>query len=387
LVVFPTGCSGDGEAILIAPESLAVGAYAPLAIGDRCQGGKLDFCGNEGVTSVTAVSVENPRVLEVVPLDALPPELSALAQMPMPGAQKLVRGLGRGSTSVCLTASFDDGEERRACATVAVGVPDNLVISPGCRNVPGAKDETPTLVAPGTSVSFTVELWENGKALGGVVPTPLENADVTRGGPMSFTWASPAEGGTVELRSAHVPADSELISTIEPLDVDGLLAGIPRLPPLVLYPGETLDVTIDDTVGENPTCEDLPTVARSDSPDVCLGPNGEESWTGGSDTEISAVASGDCRLSLGVVGGAGFVGTLEAPLVVLDPAEKAREADVNEECPTPGLTACGHSRYYELVCRTQGNRSLWTLGTRCEDAICTFTAPEGECSGDCTECR
>jgi hypothetical protein len=377
-------CIGDKTEYLQVESPLAVGSYGGLLFGDMCPGSKADLCSNDTVQSIDAFTVDPPGALEILPASAVPSDL--LAVWLYSGAYVL-QGLAPGDVTVCVKAHYSDGSDRKACQPVTVKAIAHVAASLQCDPaVDGAKPGP--LVPPGTTLPFNIELFAaDGSQVSGALLHPIDETQLTVG-LGSYRWMSPAAGGTLTLSSPLDPAFAETLGTYGPTEVDGVFAAGDLVPPTILTPGRQQWIQVAANVGGVRACVGLPVSAKTETPDVCLGPNGELAWSevAGSITSFTAVTEGSCRLSVGVTGGSGYPGTLTVPYYFVNAADKGRDAVIDDSCTTVGLQTCEAARNAILVCSPA---KRWVVASSCNGALCDYTAPGASCTAahGCVACR
>ncbi len=168
----------------------------------------------------------------------------------------------------------------------------------------------------------------------------------------------------------------------------GVAAAADLTPPLVLAPGLQGLIRVAVDVGSVRACAGLPVTAKTETPDVCLGPNGELAWseTAASTTSFTAVTEGTCQLSIGVVGGSGYPATVSVPFYFVKASDEARSSTVGSQCTTVGLQTCDGLRDAILVCTSA---HTWAVASSCNGALCDYTKPPVGCDSahSCVACR
>jgi hypothetical protein len=385
LTLVTAGCVGDKSESIRLPSTLAVGAYGELVFGDSCSGSKADLCFNDKVESVEAMTVVPPQPLEILPASEVPTDLLELWGYK---GDYVVHGLAPGHTTVCVQAKYSDGTHRKACAGVDVGAIARVALQLSCEITVGNATPAP-LVVPGRALQFQVQLFAaDGSALGGVFSHPIEDGQLLSGGvPMTYFWASPAAGGSLTLRSSLDPNFIAKLETYGPAQVTNVVVYADLLPPTVLGVGRQLEIQVAEDVGGARSCQGLPVMAKTETPDVCRGPNGELVWSesGGSGTSFTAVSEGSCRLSVGVVGGKDYPGTITVPYYFVNPADQGRESTIDAHCQVQGQRNCEADRSAILVCTS---RRTWAVASSCNGKLCDYTAPAPcPAESECVACR
>lgn len=358
---------------------MAVGAYGELSFGDVCPGSKADLCSRETVEAVDAFTVDPPQALEVVPASEVPADLLALWTH---SATYMVHGLAPAHARLCVQARFSDGSHRKACTPVEVGVVERVATPFAC-DWPEDNTTAAGLIPPGRILSLSVQMFAaDGRMLGGALMHPIDDAQLVPNGAMSYVWSSPPPGGSLTIGSRLAPAFSETLATYGPEQVTGVTVRADLIAPTILAPGRQQEIQIAADVGGARACQVPGATIKTETPDVCAGPNGEVEWTG---TAFTARAEGTCRLSVGVAGGSGHPGALSVPFYFVNPADQTREATIGSGCTAKGRRTCEVTRSSILVCDGAGK---WALATSCNGMLCDFTAP-GPCAtaAGCVACR
>ncbi|HEV8201113.1 MAG TPA: hypothetical protein VGS03_13915 [Candidatus Polarisedimenticolia bacterium] len=379
LALVMAGCFGDKSESIDAPGTLAVGAYGELLFGDVCPGSKADLCSRETVESVDSFTVDPPGALEVIPVGEVPADL-LIAWVHT--ATYVVHGLAPGHANLCVQAKFSDGSHRKACQMVEVGAIARVATPFACDS-PQDDDTAPGLVPPGRVLSLSVQMFTaGGTALGGVLLHPIDDAQLVPSGVMSYVWSSPPAGGSLTLGSSLDPAFSKTLATYGPDQVTGVVVHADVIPPTTLAPGRQQEIQVLDDVGPVRACQGLPSAIRTETPDVCAGPNGEIAWTG---SAFTAREEGTCRLSVGVAGGAGYPGTVSVPFYFVNEADRGRDATIGSHCTVKGQRTCEATRDAILLCTGAG---VWALTSSCNGLLCDYTAAAPCAAGAaCVACR
>jgi hypothetical protein len=385
LVLVTASCIGDKSESIGVPSTLAVGAYGELTFGDSCTGSKVDLCFNDTVESVDAITVVPPQPLEVLPAGQVPADLLQLWAYK---GDYVAHGLAPGHATVCVQARYSDGTHRKACAQVDVEAVARVALEFSCGTTVGNATPAP-LVVPGSALQFWVRLFAaNGTALGGVFTHPIDDGQLLAGGePMAYYWVSPTGGGSLTLTSSLDPNFTSTLEIYGPAQVTNVVAYADLLPPTILAPGRQIEIQVAEDVGDLRTCQGLPVTAKTETPEVCRGPNGEMAWSesGGSGTSFTAVSEGSCRLSLGIVGGSGYPATITIPYYFLNPADQGRDSTINAYCQVPGQRTCYADRSAILVC-TSGK--TWAEESSCNGTLCDYIASAPCAAGSgCVACR
>jgi len=379
------GCFHDKSETIEVTGTLAVGGYGNLSFGDSCPGSKADLCSRETVVAIDAFTVDPPGALEVLPASDVPADLLQLWAYQ---DDYVVHGLAPAHATLCVQAQFSDGTHRKACAPVDVDVAARIVPLLACDTPVGTVTPGP-LVLPGRDLPFYVELFAaDGTELGGEFLHPIDDSALVPIALMTYLWRSPAAGGSLTLGSTLVPTFAETLATYGPDQVTGVVAGADLSPPTILAAGKALNVQVAVDVGGVRACVGPQVVAKTETPAVCLGPNGEAAWSvpgGGSITSFTAVAEGTCQLSVGIAGGSGYPGTFSVPFYFLNPQDQGRDSTIGSYCSAPGQQTCEATRESILVCT--GARQ-WAVASSCNGTLCDYTAAAPCAAGSgCVACR
>jgi hypothetical protein len=377
-------CTGDKTESLLVPGTLAVGAYGDLWFGDACVGSKADLCSRETVDAVDAITVDPPGALEVLTPADVPTEVATIWT---PSGMYVVHGLAPAHATICVQARYSDGSHRKACAPVDVDTATHVATWLSCDTGVDSNPAAP-LVPAGATLQFYVQLSaSDGTSLGGVLPHPIDDAQLTPFGSMGYLWYSPTTGGALTIGSRLDPGFAETLQTYGPGQVTGVVPSADLVSPTILAPGLQLEIQVADIVGGAVACHGLPATATTATPDVCVGPNGELSWdTGGSTTWFTAVAEGTCQLSFGVTGGNASPGTFTVPFYFVDSADQGRDGTIDGYCSVKGQRTCEAGRSAILVCSPLTKQ--WVPSSSCNGRLCDYLSPAPCAAGaDCVACR
>src|SRR6185369_8144358 len=208
-------CAGDKDAAMFVDSPLALDAWGRIALHDACGGGRL-LCLGESVET-ESFTVDPPDILEVLPTSAVPAELRAQWRYEW---QHVMHGLAPGMAHVCGDGTFDDGTERRTCIDVLVEAVARVGATLSCGKLVDGMTPWP-LVPAGTPLPFDVTLAAaDGTALGGYILHPVDDAQLTRTGAMSYAWTGPA-GGSLTIGS---PLDATFSETFATFGADRVTA-------------------------------------------------------------------------------------------------------------------------------------------------------------------
>ena len=348
-------------------------------------GSKADLCSRETVEAVDTMTVDPPGALEFLSPGDIPAELASLWR---PSGTYVVHGLAPAHATVCVQARYSDGTHRKACAPVDVDAVAHVATWVACDTGVDGATAAP-LVPTGATLQLTVELSAaDGTGLGGVFAHPIDDAQLTPNGAMNYLWyAPPAAGGALTIGSTLDATFTETLATYGPSQVTGLVPSADLVPPTILAPGRQQEIHAADLVGGAVACQGLPATVTTETPDVCVGPNGELSWdAGGSVTSFSAVAEGTCRLSFGVTGGNASPGTLSVPFYFVNPGDQGRDATIDGDCSVKGQHTCEATRNGILLCSVLTKK--WALSSSCDGKLCDYLSAAPCAAGDhCVACR
>lgn len=379
------GCYGDKGETISVPGSLAVGAYGDLSFGDSCMGSKADLCSRETVDAVDAITVDPPGALEVLSPGDIPADLASLWK---PSGMYVVHGLAPApAATLCVQARYSDGTHRKACSPVRVDAVAHVSTYLACDSGVNGTTVAP-LVPPGATLQLTVLLFaSDGSGLGGFLTHPIDDAQLTPLGLMNYLWISPPAGGALSIGSRLDATFTETLQTYGPAQVTGVVPSADLLPPTILEPGRQQEIYVADLVGGAVACQGLSATATTETPDVCVGPNGELSWdVVGNVTSFAAVAEGTCQLSFGVAGGNASPGTFSVPFYFVNPADQGRDATIDGSCSVKGQRTCEATREAILVCGTLTKK--WALSSSCNGKLCDYLSAAPCAAGsDCVACR
>jgi len=380
------GCIGDKSVTLTVPTPLGVGTYGAVGFGDACTGSKVDLCSPETVQRIESITVEPPGMLEIVPVDSVPPDLQQVARYETAYA---VHALASGAGRVCMQGLFSDGTHRKSCVPAAVAEIAHVTVTPSC---PARVDDAipQPLVPQGLPMGFEVEFQAaDGTLLGGDTLHAIDDGPFTQTTPQAYVWTSPADGGSVTFGSPLDRSFSQTLSTYAPADVTAIHAAATLGPPITLTAGQDMNFDVVADVGDRRSCVPPAISIRTDTPSVCTGPkDSATTWMGdaGSVEDWFAAASeGTCRLAFGIPSGSGDLGTLEVPYYIVDGSDfLTRDQSAGDLCASPNQHVCSRDRATVLVCQSK----KWAVATKCSSGICDYTAPASACpSTGCAACR
>jgi hypothetical protein len=379
---------GDKSAIIIRPPlPLALGAYAPVRLEDRCGNtGVPSPCATEQLVSLDSVDSDQPDVIEAVATSTLSADLAITAPF-------VVHALKTGTATVHATGTFSDGSVRTASIAIDVLAISRVLASVVCS--PGSSSEAQYALY-GTPISSAILLYAGDQELTG------ERLDVLSGDglvlsydeqweTMSFAWQAPSGPGQLVITSPIDPSVHETITTYGPQDVTGLQVGSDS-PPLYVAGPSFMQITTSPLVNGSVTCGgygNLAPIARTETPDVCTGPNGEIEWSGGQAEgalPYQILQEGVCRLSLGVVGGT-YVTEEDETVFFVNIEAQDESIILGDACSENGMVSCEPGRNLLAQC-VNGS---WAIASLCPtDQVCDYvTAGTAQCPGPaaCAACR
>ena len=389
LVSLSAAACGDKSAIINSPSfPLALGAYTPIEIKDACGAdGVLTFpCDTEAPTSLDSVASDQPDVVEVVPASAL----SAALTITTPFA---LHALKAGTATVHATGTFSDGTVRTASTKIDVRAISRVSIPNLCSI--GSPDTQYALY--GTPLNFAVGLYAGDLQLAGIRLDAVagDGLVISYDDPtqtMYAAWQTPNGPGQLVITSPLDPAVHETVTAYGPLEVTSVLAQATSSPPLYVTGPSFMEVSISPQVDGNFTCGaygNVAPIARTETPDVCTGPNGEIEWMGGQATGsffYQILQEGICRLSVGVVGGTYLTEHDESVFFV---HEEPQDLSITfgDACGQSGMVSCDSARDVLAQCVD----GVWTIAGTCPaDQACDYVAAgSAQCPGAtiCPACR
>jgi hypothetical protein len=343
-------CKSDGEAHLQGTpggKPLAVGAYQSLRYGDACVGGgKVSFCGSERLVSLDELSSRDPGVVAIV--------LAADAPLASNTTTHFMFGVAPGTATLVFRGTFDDGSVRSAELEVQVRKADRVTMSTSCTGT-----ETSRVVTkPGGEAYFDVKLFDRATELAGLHPDAVvSTVDLTRSTAFDsenkFTWTAPPEPGSVDVRSGVVAARVGTLLAYGPADVSDITVDSSNGSSLATWKGGSTRIDATTKVGGVVPCDVAPVVFRTETPDVCSGPDGAASWAGedeyGGFVEMNA--EGICRVSASSDGVRFFRPGVFRFFFIQEPGDEKFDG-FNEPCAVEGSTSCTYGDTSQVtICR------------------------------------
>jgi hypothetical protein len=392
LLSLSAAACGDKSAIINSPSfALALGAYTPIQIKDACGAdGVLTFpCDTEDLTSLDSVASDQADVVEVVPV--VPGSaLSAALTITTPFA---LHALKAGTATVRATGTFSDGTVRTASTKIDVRAISRVSIPNLCSI--GAPEAQYALY--GTPLTFPVGLYSGDLQLAGIRldavagdALVISYDDPTQ--TMYAAWQTPDGPGQLVITSPLDPSVHETITAYGPLDVTSVLAQGTGSPPLYVTGPSFMAVSISPQVDGHFTCGaygNVAPIARTETPDVCTGPNGESEWMGGQATSslfYQILQEGVCRLSVGVAGGT-YITEHDESVFFVHMGAQDLSITFGDACPESGMVSCDSARDVLAQCVD----GVWTIAGTCPaDQACDYVAARSaQCPGatDCAVCR
>jgi hypothetical protein len=379
-------CQSDGEARLQATMHgmpLAVGAYQSLRYGDACSGGgKISFCGSDRLVTLDELSSQNPEVAQIV--------LAADSPAANDAASRFIFGVAPGKATLTFRGTFDDGSVRSAELELEVKQADRAVMSTSCT---GTKTSE-VITRPGGGAYFDVALFDHGTELAGFHPdavVPMEG--VTRSTAVDsvnrFTWTAPLEAGVFDVLSGLQPGRLGTLRAYGPSDVSDIVVDSPNGTSLNTWQLGRTRISATTKVRGVVPCDVSPVVFRTETPAVCSGPDGAETWPGedehGGFVEMNG--EGTCRVSGSADGVRFFRPASLRFFVVQEPGEEHFDG-FNEPCAVEGSTSCTYGDTSQVTLCREGR---WVSGDRCGPTrTCDARDPSSSgcvAGGPCSECR
>lgn len=293
------GCKADGELTVTAlglGEALAVDAYHPLTVSDACRANpKISICRTEDVVSIDEATSSDEHIVVAVPADEMPAEFEA-----EPGTWFL-RGKDGGVATISVTATFDDDSVRSGEMEVTVQSPTRVTVADFCPTAL-VGSEIPLLVQ-----LVGMQMFNVNQELRGLVPGALVGDGLTQDfGTLTetrYTFRAPPEPGEVRIRSVMLPKLDKTFVVFNPLDVTDIAIDRDSSEPFLERRGATPIFDLALKVGDEPICRPVPVAVAALTPEVCVGRNGELTWSEAlAHLRLQLVETGTCRLSLVPVG-------------------------------------------------------------------------------------
>jgi hypothetical protein len=385
--VLVLGCKfGSDAKIQAADRPLAVGSYSSVEIVDD------SFSMTPAhATRLAAVILGDSKVARLPAPEELLPGFSIYSH----SNATFIQALSPGKTSLKIDADFDDGSHRSVTATLTVEAIQAVSITPDCDD----RVDAPMVAIAGTNFGFKVGLLNGSRPLAGYLPGAVWGEAVTCAPSSSqeimdstyCAWAAPAEGGTVTLSAGLPLTSSKQISTYAPGDVTEI--------GFDLSAGSTTVGTTRNGGGSFPSyvklaggrpCRSLPIQVKTQTPNVCAGPAGEDAWTTSDPKRLVAytsLAEGECGLALGAVGASTFPTLVQLSTRVASDFTAAHTAEPNSPCASEGATACLSSFAAVESC----NGKAWGSPSPCPRNQACEVLPQGNegCSRTtgCARCR
>jgi hypothetical protein len=386
LAVALSGCLPDDAAVLHGPtlgKPLAVGAYHSLSYGDPCAGaGRFSFCGSDALLSVDELSSKDPEIAQIVLAEDAPIEATS--------ATHFVFGVAPGKATLHFRGTFDDGSVRSADLELEVIEADRSTLRTTCAGVELAE----VLTLPSTEASFEVKLFAGSTELAGFHPDAMAPMDgvtpETLGDSQNwFMWAAPPEPAVVEVSSGFLSGPVGLLRSYAASEVSDIVVTSPNGNSLVRWVPGSVGIQATTTVGAVVPCTVAPVTFKTETPAVCSGPDGAETWLAetkyGGFVEMNA--EGVCRISAAADGERFFSPTSLRLFMVAEPGAE-RFDGFNQPCAIEGSTSCTYGDSSQVTLCRNGR---WASKATCGPArTCDARDPAlGGCiaGGPCSECR
>jgi hypothetical protein len=387
LAVSLSGCGPpDGEAVLQGPlfgKPLALGAYHSLSYGEACASpGRFSLCAPDTLLSVDELSSKDPEIARIV--------LAADSPITPTNATHFVFGVAPGKTTLHFRGTFDDGSVRSADLEVEVIAADRSRVRTTCAGVELAE----VFTLPSAEAVFEVKLFAGSTELVGFHPDAVAPMDgVTRAilgdSRNTFRWAAPPEPTVVEVRSGFLSGPVGLLRAYGASEVTNIVVRSPNGNSLASWVPGPVGIHATTSVNGVEVCEAAPVVFKTETPEVCSGPDGAETWLGKTEYGgfVEMNAEGVCRVSAAADGVRFFSPTSLRMFMVAEPGAE-RFDGFDQPCAVEGSTSCTYGDNSQVtLCRNR----RWTRRETCGPArTCDARDPaRGGCvaGGPCSECR
>jgi hypothetical protein len=299
MVLVGCGCQERKNASLShVGRTLAVGSYQPFTIMDACQAGDNfgSHCTTETVTAVDITSSADD-VLTVLDSAATPAEVGAMAGTPVLFAKE------PGRSRLSVTAQFSDGSTRQVEQEVEVRRVTRVEVESSCRN----ERRQELLLPVGGTATLKLRLFDGDVPLEGLAVEALAGAGVSFAGgvaPLLFKW-TPTVAGEVTLRSSVVDEPPVKLRAVADSDITIESLAPPGTPPHRVFLNAPTVANVVQSAGGKTLCDTQRMLLKSETPEICTGPDGELEWeTGASNAVVfKQLKAGTCRLSAGTEGG------------------------------------------------------------------------------------
>jgi hypothetical protein len=364
--------------------ALAVGAYAPIRLGDGCSGGgKASLCTSESLVELSSLVSSDTSVLKVVPASEVP--------LPNAGSGYYAYGVGPGEAKLVASGKFDDGSVRSDETGVAVRAITGIRVVSYC-----SSDSSKTVrAAPGDEFAFQAFPYHESEPLGGCLPALLD----TLPGMMhacdfySHTYRIPVDslhGLDASLFSEHTGKTVAMLHTLAIADYTKAYVDPANGPLIKRYtPGEfSMEVKVE--VAGYPICHDLGVWLQSTTPDVCTGIDGSALWhdTTSGWVKAQALREGRCRIQVSV-DGKRFFDTVEMQVFIVSSRLDSFDlAGYGNSCATEGASTCDYGYDGLAICKN----GKWVEKEDCQTQSKTCDALPPETAGcksgaECAVCR
>jgi hypothetical protein len=324
----------------------------------------------------------NPDIARVVAAADVPLESS--------GVTHYVLGVAPGFATLHFRGTFDDGSVRSDDLKVEVRKADRGVVVTSCNG----SESTEVITIPSGSAHFRVKLFGRSVELAGVHPevlTPTEGvvAGTYFGIPNTFTWTAPPEPAVVELRSGILPGRIGILRAHAPSEVSDIVVRSVNGSSLSgTSPGKARIEAKTKVRGVEP-CDVLPVTFRTETPEVCAGPDGAITWLGEDEYGgfVDLKAEGVCRVSASA-DGVRFFRPATIRFFIVQPLGTEKFDGFSQPCAVEGSTSCTYGDNSQVtVCR----EGRWATKEQCGPTrTCDARDPSLDgcvAGGPCSECR
>lgn len=371
------GLRGNGNA-------LAVGAYAPIRLGDRCtDAGKVSFCSSESLVELSSLVSTDTSVLKVLPA----------SEVPLPNVENgyYAYGVSPGEARLVVSGKFDDGSVR----SDEIGIPVRAITRIRIASYCSSDSSGIVRAAPGNYFSFQAVPYHESEALGGCVPGLI---DTLPGMTQTCDYYSHSyhmavdslHGSDATLLSSHTGKTAAVLHTLAMGDYRKAYVDPANGPLIRRYaPGEfSMEVKIE--VAGFEICHDMGVWLKSTTPDVCAGMDGSALWhdTTAGWVKAQALREGRCRIQVSLDGKQFFDPVEMQVFMVSSRLDGFDLAGYSNTCSTEGATTCDYGFDGLAVCKN----GQWQQKEDCEGQSKTCDAlPAGstgcKAGAECATCR
>jgi hypothetical protein len=381
-----SNCKSDDEARLQATRPgmpLAVGAYHRLTVGDACAGGgKISVCGTQYLVTLDELSSQNPDIAEVV--------LAADAPASSAGVTHYVLGIAPGKATLTFRGTFDDGSVRSGELDLEVRKANRVRMSTTCTGT----ETSEVVTKPGGGAHFHLRLFDRETELAGLHPDaiiPIEGVmrSTAFDSDNKFTWAAPSEPVAADIHSGIVAGRVGTLRAYGPADVSDIVVDSANGSSLTTWTLGPTRISATVKVRGVVPCDVAPVVFRTETPAVCSGPEGAESWPGEDEWGGFAEMKGEgtCRISASA-DGVRFFRPASFRFFVVEPPGTEKFDGFNEPCAVEGSTSCTYGDNSQVTLCREGR---WATKEQCGPTrTCDARDPSlAGCvaGGPCSECR